>query len=88
LFRELKFAWSVADCLTGLASVVEQEGHPQQAALFFVAAEAAHQAVDATGTLVDSANQIAWEREIAAARGEIDAGTWGEGVVCRTSYVD
>ena len=76
LFRELSFAWSIADCLTGLAGVAGQEGHPEQAAFLYGAAEAAHEKVDASGALIDPANQIAWEREIAAARGEIDAETW------------
>jgi predicted ATPase/DNA-binding XRE family transcriptional regulator len=76
LFRELDFAWSVADCLAGLAGVVGQEGHPEQAALLYGAAEAAHEAIDASGALVEPANQLAWEREIAAARGELDAETW------------
>jgi non-specific serine/threonine protein kinase len=76
LFRELDFAWCIADCLTGLAGAVGQEGHPERAALLYGAAEAAHQAIDASGALVEPANQLAWEREIAAARGEVDAETW------------
>jgi predicted ATPase/class 3 adenylate cyclase len=76
LFQELKFAWSVADCLTGLAGVAGQEGHPEQAALLYGAAEAAHEAIDASGTLIDPANKLDWEREMTAARGEIDAETW------------
>jgi len=76
LFQELNFAWSIADCLTGLAGVAGQEGHPEQAALLYGAAEAAHEAVDASGTLIGPANALSWEREIAAARGKVDEGTW------------
>jgi tetratricopeptide (TPR) repeat protein len=76
LFQDLDFAWSIADCLTGLAGVVGQEGHPQQAALFYGAAEAAHEAIDASGMLIDPANQISWQREMVAARSELDVETW------------
>jgi predicted ATPase/DNA-binding XRE family transcriptional regulator len=76
LFRELDFAWSVADCLTGLAGVAGLEGRPQEAALLYGAAEAAHEAIDASGMLIDPANKLAWDREMAAARGTIDEATW------------
>ncbi|MBV9278589.1 MAG: tetratricopeptide repeat protein, partial [Chloroflexi bacterium] len=76
LFRQLNFVWSVADCLMGLAGVAGQEGRPERAALLFGAAAAAHEAIDASGALVEPANQLAWEREMRAARDELDTKAW------------
>jgi tetratricopeptide (TPR) repeat protein len=76
LFGELKLAWSIADCVAGLAGVSAHEGDLEQAALLFGAAEAAHQALDASGWLAEPANTLDCEREIAIARGRIDAETW------------
>lgn len=75
LFQELEFAWGVADCVAGLGGMWAQEGNAAQAALLFGAAEAAHQALDASEN-VEPANKLAWEREIAAARHKIDTETW------------
>ncbi|GAC1510582.1 MAG: hypothetical protein NVS2B16_10820 [Chloroflexota bacterium] len=76
LFRELGFAWSMADGVTGLAGVIGQEGQPAQAALLYGAAEAAHQAIDASGSMADPANRISWDREIEFARAGVDAEEW------------
>lgn len=78
LFRELDFAWSIADCVMGLAAVVGQEGHTRQAALLYGAAEAAHEGIDASGMLIDPANKLTWEREIAAVRREVEEAAWEE----------
>ena len=76
VFRELGFEWSMADCLMGLAGVAGQEGYPAQAAVLYGAAETAHQAVDASGILIEPANQLAWERDMATVRSKLDEHMW------------
>jgi predicted ATPase/DNA-binding XRE family transcriptional regulator len=76
LFRDLGFGWSVADCVMGLAGAAGLEGRPEQAALLYGAAEAAHQALDRSGTWVTPANALAWEWEMEAARSHTDEETW------------
>lgn len=76
LFRELGFAWSMADGVTGLAGVLGQEGQPAQAALLYGAAEAAHQAIDVSGSMADPANRISSDRETEVARAGVHAEEW------------
>jgi tetratricopeptide (TPR) repeat protein len=76
LFQGLNFDWSMADCLVGLAGVASQEGRPERAALLFGAAEAAQEVIDLSGILTEPANARARNRDMAAARGAIDAEAW------------
>jgi predicted ATPase/transcriptional regulator with XRE-family HTH domain/Tfp pilus assembly protein PilF len=76
LFRELGFEWSIVACLAGLAGVVGREGQAELAALLFGAVEVELHKLDASSHFTEPANELAWGREIAAARGKIDAETW------------
>jgi hypothetical protein len=66
----------MADGVTGLAGVIGPEGQPAQAALLYGAAEAAHQAIDASGSMADPANRISWHREMEVARAGVDEREW------------
>jgi non-specific serine/threonine protein kinase len=76
LFRSVKYRWSVADCLAGLGGVAAQEGQAERAALLLGAAEAIHAALDASGTLIEPVNRVAWEEAMARARQQIDEAAW------------
>jgi hypothetical protein len=60
----------------GLAGAAGLEGQPEQAALLYGAAEAAHHALDRSGTWVTPANALAWGWEMAAARSRTDEAIW------------
>jgi hypothetical protein len=76
LFRELDFTWSIADYVIGLAGVEAQEGHAEQAAVLYGAAEAAHEAVDSSGLLVEAANKLDRDREVVAACRALEEEVW------------
>jgi predicted ATPase/transcriptional regulator with XRE-family HTH domain len=78
LFHALRFDWSVADALAGLAGVACHQGRFERAARLFGAAQAIHDAIDKSGQAAEPANRAAWERDIALGRDQIDEGPWDE----------
>jgi tetratricopeptide (TPR) repeat protein len=73
LSREIGSRWEIANVLTGLAGTLGSNGQPVRAARLFGAVEALRAAV---GIPLPPVARPAYERDLAAAQGQVDAATW------------
>lgn len=76
LFLEVGHRWSVADSLAGFAGHAAAVGQLERAARLFAAAEAIHEAIDASGMQHDPANQAEWKRYMDLVRAPGNEGVW------------
>ncbi len=80
LFKDIGDKKGIAECLMGVAGVIDAQGQPRRAARLFGAAEAVRESV---GAILWPANRIEYHRTLAALRAQLDedalAAAWAEG---------